>query len=213
MKRAFIIFAGIIFIGGFLKAQGFVKGGTMQYNQEQRRFLLELARNSIKNYFKEGRPLLDVEVKDPALKEPRGAFVTLKRRGNLRGCIGRIVADTPLYRAVALMACEAAFRDPRFAPLRKEELKDLTIEISVLTPFKKINSVDEIEVGKHGLMIRKGWYSGLLLPQVATEYNWDRNTFLDHTCLKAGLNPGCWKEKDTQIYVFSAEVFSEEDFE
>jgi AmmeMemoRadiSam system protein A len=148
-----------------------------------------------------------VETASPKLKEPRGAFVTLYRKGELRGCIGQIVPKMPLVEAVAAMAKEAAFRDPRFTPVRSDELGDLKIEISVLTPLKKIDSPDEIEVGKHGIVIVRNGSVGLLLPQVATEYNWDRNEFLDHCCLKAGLPRNTWQDKETEIYIFSADVF------
>jgi AmmeMemoRadiSam system protein A len=112
-----------------------------------------------------------------------------------------------LYKSVEEMAAAAAFQDPRFPPVSKSELKDLDIEISVLTPFKQITHVSEIEVGKHGIYMERGFYSGLLLPQVATEYGWDRDTFLEHTCRKAGLPPDAWKDKDTRIYIFSADIF------
>ena len=105
------------------------------------------------------------------------------------------------------MAEAAALRDPRFPPVNEKELPDLEIEISVLTPLKKIADVSEIEVGKHGIYIKKGWNSGLLLPQVATEYGWNRQTFLEHTCQKAGLPSNAWKEKGTEIYIFSADIF------
>jgi MEMO1 family protein len=141
------------------------------------------------------------------LKENRGAFVTLKTHGQLRGCIGRLAADRPLGEVVAEMALAAAFQDPRFSPLRADELKGLEIEISALTPFKKIAGVEEIQVGKHGILMRNGSSSGLLLPQVATDYGWDRAAFLDHTCQKAGLPGDCWKDKNTEIKIFSADVF------
>ncbi len=180
-------------------------------NKKQREELLKIARKSIKEYLEKGE-VCEFEVQDPELKKPSACFVTLKKYGNLRGCIGRIVADLPLYKAVSLMAIEAAFRDPRFPSLAKDEFNDMEIEISILTPFKKITDIQEIEVGKHGLFIKRGFFSGLLLPQVATEYNWDRLTFLEHTCLKAGLSPNCWKDKDTQIYTFTAEVFNEKEY-
>ncbi len=149
----------------------------------------------------------EFEVDSTKLKEPRGAFVTLHKNGQLRGCIGQVRAIQPLYKTVAEMAYAAAFEDPRFPPLRADELPFIDIEISVLTPFKKISDVKEIEIGKHGLMIRKNGYSGLLLPQVPVEWKWDLQEFLEHTCLKAGLPKDAWKDKDTEIYVFSAEVF------
>lgn len=141
------------------------------------------------------------------LKEPSGAFVTIYKNGELRGCIGQITAQKPLIEAVAEMAEAAALRDPRFSPVRSDELKDLKIEISVLTPFKKIDSPDEIEIGKHGLIIKRGGSMGLLLPQVATEYGWDRTAFVENTCRKAGLPKDAWKQKDTEIFIFSADVF------
>ena len=105
------------------------------------------------------------------------------------------------------MAKAAAFEDFRFSPIKKEEFSDLDIEISVLTPLKKISDPKQIEVGKHGLYIKKGFSSGLLLPQVAIEYSWNRKTFLEHTCLKAGLQKDAWKEGETEIYIFSADIF------
>lgn len=177
---------------------------------EQKRFLLTLARDTIRAAL-EGKPLPQVEVKDEILAKPCGAFVTLHKDGALRGCIGSLIGEKPLYITVQEMALEAAFRDPRFPPLTKEELPSIEIEISVLSPLQRITNVEQIEVGKHGIFLVKGFYRGVLLPQVATEYGWDRYTFLDHTCLKAGLPPGCWRS-GAEIYIFSAEIFSEKDF-
>jgi len=134
-------------------------------------------------------------------------FVTVYKNGELRGCIGHVIARKPLIEAVSEMAEAAAFQDPRFTPVRRDELGDLKIEISVLTPLQKIQSPEEIEVGKHGLIIKQGGSMGLLLPQVATEYGWDRTAFLENTCRKAGLPRNAWKEKDAEIFVFSADVF------
>ena len=147
------------------------------------------------------------EAATPTLQEKRGAFVSLHRRGQLRGCIGYIHAVKPLCEAIQDMAIAAAFQDPRFPPLRKDELADLDIEISVLTPMREIKDIGEIEVGTHGLMIVQGSYSGLLLPQVAKDYGWSRDEFLGHTCMKAGLPQTAWKEKNSKIFVFSADVF------
>lgn len=141
------------------------------------------------------------------LQEKGGAFVTLKRKGDLRGCIGYTSASLPLHETVSTVAVQAAFHDPRFAALTKDEWNDTDLELSVLTPMKKITSLDEIEVGRHGIYIEKGFHSGLLLPQVAVEYGWDRDTFLDYTCMKAGLPKNSWKSKDVSIFVFSAEIF------
>jgi hypothetical protein len=144
------------------------------------------------------------------LKKERGAFVTLKKQGRLRGCIGYIEAKKPLYKTIEEMAAAAAFNDPRFPPLKQDELKDITTEISVLSPLKEIRGIQEIEIGHHGLYIVKGFRGGLLLPQVATEYNWDRATFLKETCHKAGLPSYAWKDEDAKIYIFSADIFGSE---
>ena len=172
------------------------------YEKEQ---LKQLARQTIEGilFGKDKGKFEPTEV----LKEKRGAFVTVKKKDQLRGCIGYIKGVLPLYETIREMAIQAAFRDPRFSPLQKNEWKDVDIEISVLTPMKKISDANEIDVGVHGLYIEKGPYSGLLLPQVATEHHWDRVTFLENTCYKAGLQKDAWKSKDTVIYVFSADVF------
>ncbi|MDD5195920.1 MAG: AmmeMemoRadiSam system protein B [Candidatus Omnitrophica bacterium] len=178
---------------------------------EEKQTLLKIARITLENYLKDSKSLKQKALAG-SLKEKRGAFVTLTKNGQLRGCIGRIVADKPLYEVVSEMAIEAATGDPRFAPVSYDELKDIHIEISVITPFEKVKNIDEIEVGKHGLMIQKGYYSGLLLPQVPGEYGWDRETFLKHTCLKAGLPPDSYKEPTATLYKFSALVFNEKEF-
>jgi MEMO1 family protein len=183
-----------------------VKEETEGYSPEERAFLHKSARGAIEHRLT-GKPWPSLEGETRKLKEKRGAFVTLKRKGQLRGCIGYTQAIKPLSQTIMEMAQAAAFQDPRFPPLDKNELDDLEIEISVLTPFRPIQDVKEIEVGRHGLFIERGGYSGLLLPQVATEYHWDRQTFLEHTCLKAGLPRDAWKDKKTKIQVFSAEIF------
>ncbi len=176
-------------------------------SEEDKKTLHQIARTTIESKLRDKTPP-KTAIESPVLKENRGAFVTLNKRGRLRGCIGYIEGHGPLHKTVEEMAEAAAFRDPRFTPLQEEELSDLEIEISVLTPLRKIGDVSEIEVGKHGIYITKGsWYSGILLPQVATEYGWDRQTFLEHTCQKAGLPSNAWKEKETEIFIFSADVF------
>ncbi|OGP55804.1 MAG: hypothetical protein A2Y65_01775 [Deltaproteobacteria bacterium RBG_13_52_11] len=181
-------------------------GVDLGLNAEEKRTLHEIARTVIWNKVS-GKEVPKFQVTSERLKELRGAFVTITEKGRLRGCIGHIKGTKPLYKTVEEMAEAAALQDPRFSPVTKNELKDLAIEISVLTPFKQITDVSEIEVGKHGIYIEQGFYSGLLLPQVATEYGWDRNTFLEQTCRKAGLPPNAWKEKDTRISIFSADIF------
>ncbi len=176
----------------------------------ERKFLLDLARQVVKdnangldydppNYFSEN------------LAAEMGVFVTLHKKAELRGCIGYVEGIKPLQDAVIEMAKSAAFNDPRFAPVTSDEVDDLEIEISVLSPIKEIKNVDEIVVGKHGLIVEQGFFKGLLLPQVATENNWDRDEFLKHTCRKAGLPKDAWQEKNTKISIFSAEIFSEKD--
>lgn len=178
------------------------------YTTAQRRRLLELARAQLGYLLSDG-PEPELPLEDEALMEPKGAFVTLKRHGMLRGCIGTLTPEKPLAQIILEMAEAAAREDPRFPPVRGIELPELEIEISVLTPFEPVFDTEEIEVGVHGLLMRRGSHSGLLLPQVPTEYGWSREEFLDHTCHKAGLPAGAWRDPETQIWSFSAEVFSE----
>jgi len=144
---------------------------------------------------------------DTELDYKRGAFVTLKIDGELRGCIGQVRARDPLHKVIADMAVSAAFEDPRFPTLTKEEYSRLEYEISVLTPLERVKDFGEIKVGRDGLMIRLDMHSGLLLPQVATEYGWTTKEFLEQTCLKAGLPKESYKDKYAEIYRFGAEVF------
>lgn len=180
----------------------------MDLTKQEQDLLLKRARESIETGLVGGE-LSPPEVESATLKEKMGAFVTLKKGGRLRGCIGFIEGRKPLYETVEEMARAAAFRDPRFSPVREDEIKDLDIEISALTPLKRIHDVGEIEVGRHGIYVVKGYHSGLLLPQVATEYDWDRITFLKETCIKADLPEDAWKDAGTQIFIFSATVFGE----
>jgi AmmeMemoRadiSam system protein A len=177
-------------------------------NEKQRKTLLEIARDSIASVLS-GR-LPEPRVADDTLKRPAGAFVTLKTAdGDLRGCIGSIQAVEPMYQAVSSSAISAALRDPRFHPVQAAELPALELEISVMGPIERVTDIKQIQPGRDGLIIRRGRNAGLLLPQVATEYGWGTEEFLDHTCVKAGLPPGCWRSPDTQIEKFSAEVFGE----
>jgi AmmeMemoRadiSam system protein A len=180
--------------------------GEDDFSDEEKKFLHRLARGAIEHHLL-GRPMPSREGETPRLSEKRGAFVTLKIRGQLRGCIGHTQPIKPLSQTIIDMAQAAAFQDPRFPPLAKQELTDLSVEISALTPFRQIHDINEIQVGKHGLFIERGFNAGLLLPQVATEYGWDALTFLEHTCQKAGLPMNAWKDKNSKIYVFSAEIF------
>jgi len=143
------------------------------------------------------------------LAEPAGAFVTLRIDHTLRGCIGYIESSDPLSSVIDEVAEKAAFEDPRFPPLTPDEFRRVHIEISVLSPMKRIKSIEEIVVGTHGLLLEHGWHRGLLLPQVATEYGWGREEFLDNVARKAGLPSGAWRDEMTKLYVFSAVVFEE----
>jgi AmmeMemoRadiSam system protein A len=176
-------------------------------SEEGKDELLRLARTSIVNFLK-GNKSVAYSPKNSGLLLERGAFVTLKKDGALRGCIGFSSPVAPLYQMIIQAAVFAAFRDPRFDPVTSAELKDLEIEISVLTPLKKINNPLLVDVGKHGLFISKGSRSGLLLPQVPVENNWTRLTFLEQVCLKAGLPKGAWKS-GADLFIFTAIVFHE----
>ena len=199
--------AGVITAKGQGKAKPMKEVGML--NKEQRRKLLSLARRSIEHYLRTGKRLDNLEIDDPLLYKEKGAFVTLEKNGMLRGCIGHIIADMPLCEVVAEMAIQAAVGDPRFPAVDIGEMKDIEIEISVLSPLKKLEDINDIRIGKHGLLLRKGIHSGLLLPQVPVEYGWDRQTFLRHLALKAGLPADGWR--DGEIYWFTAEVFSEKE--
>ncbi|MGB8953472.1 MAG: AmmeMemoRadiSam system protein A [Candidatus Aminicenantales bacterium] len=176
-------------------------------DSHQQKYLLRLVRQVLENKLKKGT-VPKVKCEDTMLMEKRGAFVTLKFRGQLRGCIGHPLPYKPLIESIMEVAISAATQDFRFEPLSFEELKDTRIEISVLTQPRPITDVNEIQIGKHGIIVSKGFQKGLLLPQVPIEYNWNLETFLRHGCLKAGLNEDEWKKK-AQIEVFEAQVFSE----
>ena len=180
---------------------------TLALTIDDRRALLSLARQAIAAHLAQG----------PAPPQPAritlrgyGAFVSLHAEGQLRGCIGYPQSDRPLTEVVAHCAVAAASQDPRFSPVTPAELPTIDLEISVLGPIRPVKSVQEIDVGRHGLIVSQGFSRGLLLPQVATEYGWDRETFLEHTCLKAGLRRDAWRA-GAQIQQFEAEVFSEAD--
>jgi len=171
--------------------------------------LLRIARETLTAYIT-GGTTPEYAVDEPGLMQEVAAFVTLRRRdGELRGCIGRVEVSEPLYRTVQECAISAAVNDYRFSPVTASELDDLLIEISALSPFRLIKSPEEIVVGQHGLLIRKGFHVGLLLPQVAGDRNWSRGQFLDAICAKAGLPANGWHGAD--LYVFGAEVFEEAD--
>ena len=175
----------------------------------EKRQLLEIARKSVESAVKDGK-LYDLPANlPPSLMQDRGAFVTLKENGDLRGCIGYTAAMQSLALTVRDVAGFAALRDTRFQPVTARELPQLKYEISVLSPLRRVMDLNQIKVGEHGLMIKKGRYRGLLLPQVAPEQHWDRNTFLDETAMKAGLPAKAWRDKDADLFMFTAVVFGE----
>lgn len=181
-------------------------GIDLGLSDSQKQALRDIARQAIQARC-QGEPLPAVSVESGKLAEPRGAFVCLHKGTELRGCIGMIEGREPLIQTVRDMAVQAAFSDPRFCAIRSHELDALHVEISVLTPLERIEGPDGIEIGKHGLYIKKGFSSGLLLPQVAVEQGWDRAQFLEWTCKKAGLPSDAWKKPSAEIYRFSADVF------
>lgn len=170
------------------------------FTEAQHAELLAIARRAIRQRIR-GLPASDAAPSDPALRVPGAAFVTLTQTGSLRGCIGYVQAIRPLAEMVAHCAASAASTDPRFPPVSPRDLPHLHLEISVLSPLRPILRADEIQVGLHGIHIRKGDRHGLLLPQVATEFGWDRDTFLRQVCLKAGLPPDAWRlGADLQVF-------------
>lgn len=184
-------------------------GTDFQFSEQDQKDLLNIARSTVETYVtKHTLPDIDTEKLSDGVKMDCGAFVTLHKDGKLRGCIGRFEATEPLYSIVQQMAVASSTQDSRFSPVTPEELDELEIEISVLSPMKKISSIDEIVLGKHGIYIKKGWSSGTFLPQVATETGWTKEEFLGHCARdKAGLGWEGWKNAD--IYIYEAFVFSE----
>jgi len=181
----------------------------MTLSSDDKELLLRIARQHIFTCLRGAEPP-EYNITSEALAEKGvGAFVSLYLGKELRGCIGSFGSPTPLFETISDMAVAAATTDPRFDPLTPADLLSIVIEISVLTPVKRATDVSEIEVGRHGLYIVKGEKRGVLLPQVAAEQGWGRNEFLDHTCMKAGLEPGDWKADDAEIYTFEADIMKE----
>ena len=171
--------------------------------------LLALARKSVEYAVKEKKAYEPPAPSSESLNQERGAFVTLKESGELRGCVGYTAAMKPLYMTVRDTATLAALRDTRFQPVSASELGQLDYEISVLSPLRRVRDIHEIKVGETGLLMKNGIYQGLLLPQVPVEQKWDRPTFLEETCAKAGMQSNCWKDENTDIFMFTAVVFGE----
>ena len=178
-----------------------------RFSDAHRALLLAAARSAIRSRVCDGQTA-PLPYGTPRLREPQGAFVTLRQDGHLRGCIGNVQAESPLIRTVADCAAAAATEDSRFAPLQPEEIESTVIEISILGPLVDVRDPDDIVVGRHGLMVSRGPCRGLLLPQVALEQAWDRPRFLQETCLKAGLEPDAWT-RGTRIQAFEAEIICE----
>ena len=180
--------------------------------QEQKKRLIEIAKATIRLYIEEGK-VYQIKDNDPRLSEEEGTFVTIHKNGELRGCIGNILGRGPLYLLVRDMAIAAATEDSRFPAVRKEELKDLQLEISVLSKPWVVQTTDEIQMGTHGVIISRGVFNqGVFLPQVATETGWSKEEFLSELCSqKAGLPRNCYKDPATTMRVFTANVFSEKD--
>ena len=192
------------------------KEAVKMLSKEECKKMLILARTAITNYLDTGKHLKleKNEFKEKTLNEKMGAFVTLHKGGDLRGCIGHMESSGPLYETVAQMAVAAAVQDPRFTALTKEELDEIDLEISALSPMKKIDDHNEIQVGTHGVMVRKGLQGGVYLPQVADEAGWNKEEFLNSLCgQKAGIPADSWKTGECDMYIFTAEVFGEKDYE
>jgi len=173
--------------------------------------LLEVARQGLRLAVERGEfleNLLPDQEHDEELIQPAGAFITLRRRGRLRGCIGQLPSGLPLISVVAYCARAAALDDPRFDPVRPEELAEIDIEISVLSNPEDVTP-QQIEIGRHGLVVSKAGQRGLLLPQVAVQFGWDAKRFLEETCVKGGLDRNAWTESSTRVQAFTAEVFTE----
>jgi AmmeMemoRadiSam system protein A len=183
-------------------------------NNTEEQTLLRLARFALESFTTRGiTNFPDSQLSDfqltPALEQKLGVFVTLKEYGDLRGCIGNIVGVHPLYRGVIENAQNAAAHDPRFDPVTADELERIEIEISVMSPLEPVKSLDEIQVGRDGLVLKRGFHSGVFLPQVPVEWNWDKATYLEQLGLKAGLSRDAYKEPQTELLRFSAQVFGE----
>ncbi len=181
-----------------------------QISQNEKRILLKFARESIISNLESNKEKTDETSEIPeVMKLERGLFVTLRKDNNLRGCIGHIIPMGTLCEEIPKIAVMAAQEDPRFPSVVLSEVEDLTLEITILSPMLKISNPNMVKPGKHGLLIKNGFYQGLLLPQVAIDYNWNREEFLSQTCLKAGLHSDAWKDDETEISVFTAEYFEE----
>lgn len=178
------------------------------FTKAEKDFIIKIARNAVEAAVK-NLIVPNIETNFESLKKLAGAFVTIYKFGELRGCIGSVENNKPLFETVQIASYNAAKNDPRFNPINEEELEDIALEISVLSPLKEIKDITEIEVGTHGILIEQDDQRGILLPQVASEYSWDRETFLNQTARKAGLPYDAWKKGKAKIFIFTAEIISE----
>ena len=183
---------------------------SLSLSNDDKVYLKDLVQWSITTYFSGSIELDESSVprpENPLLEKELGAFVTLTKNGSLRGCIGNVIGQGQLYLTIARMARAAAFEDPRFPQVTKTEFSDVSVEISIMGSLSLCPDPEQIEIGRHGLIMQRGHNSGLLLPQVPVEWEWDRKTFLEQTCIKAGLRPDMWTDPATKIYWFEAYVF------
>lgn len=206
-----VSYASIVF---FEKKKGLKvnKKSFLSLSLKEKQVLISMARKTLEMYYKKKDYLTNIEKRDKLtenLRKKTGVFVTLREKGELRGCIGSIVGIKPLYQGVMENVINAAYRDPRFVPVKKKELDIIDIEISVMTPLKKIRDYKKIRLGIDGVIIKKGYNQAVYLPQVAKETGWDIDEFLSHLCRKAGLRNNAYKSKDMEFYIFQAIVFDE----
>jgi len=180
-----------------------------ELSEDEKKEIIKLARRALESHIREGKRI-EYKSVNPKFATKCGAFVTLHKDGELRGCIGYIEAYKPLYETIIEMAEAASTNDPRFQPVASDELESIELEVSVLSPLSLLNDFSKIKIGAHGLLIKMGYRSGLLLPQVAVEWNMDVFTFLEETCRKAGLAKDAYKN-GAEVYYFSAQVFNEKE--
>lgn len=185
---------------------------TLRLSLPQRHGLLTIARWSLETLLADGS-MARYHVRDPELEKPAAAFVTITRQGNLRGCVGYSDPLFPLHQTVSRCVRSAATEDYRFQPIQPDELPELRISISVLSLFRRVENLEDILVGREGLLVVRSGRRGLLLPQVASDRGWDRETFLDAACRKAGLPNDAWRAGDVEVFAFQAEVFFEDETE
>lgn len=189
-----------------------VSDQKFELTEDDKALLLQIARRTVEFWVKaRKREEFDIPAERAVLLQEGAAFVTLRKHGNLRGCIGHTIPQEPLWMCVRDVAIAAATDDPRFRPVSPDELKDIHIEISVLTPLESVSDPDSIVMGRDGVVVRKGYRVGVFLPQVADETGWDKETFLSNLCShKAGLPLDCWKDPSTHLFRFQAIVFEEQ---